>query len=84
MSVAQANIELGGQGDRQSVFSKVTVHINITRSLSLLNLRNFFRHLSKLHSLQVRRKPMLPQNAAANLNTNYIHVVDIRAQCDSS
>ena len=78
-SAVQANIELGGQGGRQSVFNKVSVHINITRSFFLLNLRNFFCHLSKLHSLQVRMKPMLPQNAAANLNTNPSHVVDIRA-----
>ena len=53
MSAMQANIELGGQGGRHSVSSKASIDI-IIRKRSLFNLRNFFRHLSKINALQAR------------------------------
>ena len=48
----QANIELEGQGGRHSVSSKASIEIIIRKKPSLFNLRNFFRHLSKIHALQ--------------------------------
>ena len=54
MSAVQANIELGGQGGRHSVSSKASIDIILRKTRSLFNLRNFFRHLSKIHALQAR------------------------------
>ena len=61
----QANIELEGQGGRHSVSSKASIEIIIRKKPSLFNLRNVFRHLSKIHALQVTMTIKFFTNAAA-------------------